>query len=52
MEQFTEQQRVKYETEINRLTIIVREQEKTLLDRSGKILSLEEVLAKKTDVER
>jgi hypothetical protein len=47
-----ETQRVKYETEINRLTIIIRELETTVLNKNGTIMSLTEVLSKKNDVER
>jgi DNA repair exonuclease SbcCD ATPase subunit len=51
LEKSMEQQRTKYEVEINKLNIIIREHEKELLNRNGKIHSLEEVLSKKTDVE-
>lgn len=47
-----ESSRVKYETEINKLIITVRELETSVLNKNGKIMSLEELLAKKTDVER
>ena len=39
-----ESSRVKYETEINRLIIIVRELETTVLNNNGKIMSLVELL--------
>lgn len=46
-----EEQRIKYETEINKLTLIIERHEITILGQKGKINSLEEVLAKKEDVE-
>lgn len=52
LERSMEAQRKKYESEINRQIIIIREQETTILNKNGKIMSLEEILSKKTDVER
>ena len=52
LERPMEAQRKKYESEINRQIIIIREQETTILNKNGKIMSLEEILSKKTDVER
>ena len=52
LERSIEAQRKKYESEINRQIIIIREQETTILNKNGKIMSLEEILSKKTDVER
>jgi len=46
-----EEQRIKYETEINKLTLIIERHEITILGQKGKINSLEEILAKKEDVE-
>ena len=51
MEKTMEQQRSKLEIEINKLIIIKREQEADILNKNGKIMSLEEVLKKKNDVE-
>jgi hypothetical protein len=45
MEKSMEEQRIRYETEIIRISIIIREQEATILDQTGKIMSLVEILA-------
>jgi len=47
-----EQQRSEYEIEINKLSTIIRQHEATIFQKSGTIMSLEEMLAKKTDVEQ
>ena len=46
-----EEQRKKFEIEINRLLIIIERHEATILGFKGQVLSLEELLAKKVDVE-
>lgn len=51
LEQQLEKQRSEYEIEINRLSIIIRQHETTILQKTGTIMSLEEMLSKKTDVE-
>jgi len=52
LEQQMEQQRSEYEIEINKLSTIIRQHEATIFQKSGTIMSLEEMLAKKTDVEQ
>ena len=52
LEQEMERQRSQFELEINRLSTLVREHEATIFRKSGTIMSLEEMLAKKTDVEQ
>lgn len=49
--QKNEQQRIQYEKEINTLLIVIQEHESTILNQKGTINSLEELLAKKEDVE-
>ena len=51
LERTLDQQRSHFEKEINRLTIIIRDHETTILQKSGTIMSLEEDLRKKRDVE-
>lgn len=47
-----EEMRSSYETRIDKLTITIETHEKTILMRDSKILSLEESLRKKEDVEK
>lgn len=47
-----EEMRTNYETRIDKLTITIETHEKTILLRDSKILSLEEALKKKEDVEK